>query len=119
MRYFEEIDDEAVDYLKEVFLKGCVLSHGTDDHSVLLRTKQTEVNGKFNDEPNKWDNGKKIAWDLGLMENVHVSEGSYFKVKITDKGLKVLEQAAKLVTMLKAWEKMGINSTYGAFGKKY
>ena len=88
----EEINDEAVKYIAEVQKRGGILHYGNDKIKDLIHTSQTLVKGYYNNEPNKWDKGKKIAWYLGLMENIQVGEGCYFQVKISKKGLSVLSQ---------------------------
>ena len=88
----QEIDDEAVKYIAEVQKRGGILHYGNDKIKDLIHTSQTLVKGYYNNEPNKWDKGRKLAWELGLMENIAVGEGCFFQVKISKKGNDVLSQ---------------------------
>lgn len=88
----EEIDDKAVEYIKAVEQFGGELSYGDKNHEELINTKQTKIDNYWHDKPSKWHEGKKSAWDLGLMEQLEVSEGYYFREKISKKGRMVLSQ---------------------------
>jgi len=89
----EEIDDKAVEYIKEVQSFGGELSYGISRHNILINTSQTKVGNYYNKTPNQWDEGKTLAWQLGLMEDVKVDFGCYFRSRISKKGLNVLTQA--------------------------
>ena len=93
MIYKEKINDKAVEYIKAIEEVGGKLNYGNMKHDIYHRTGQTLVDGKYNNEPNQYDEGKKLAWEHGLMENVRGFEGSYIEVRISMKGWDVLKQA--------------------------
>ena len=94
MIYQEEINDKAVEYIKAVEIFGGELSYGNESHKELINTNQTKRTDKnwWDDEPSIWDERKKSAWDLGLMESIEVGEGCFFRVRISEKGKRVLNQ---------------------------
>jgi hypothetical protein len=63
-------------------------------HQELINTTQTKRTNKdwWDDKPSVWDERKKSAWKDGLLESVKVSDGEYFKIKISEKGELVLKQ---------------------------
>jgi hypothetical protein len=92
MIFTQEIDEEAIKYIIEVKRLGGKLHSGNKDHNELIHTSQTLVNNRYNNEPNQWNEGKLLSWKLDLMENIHVPEGCFFQVKISEKGNNVSDQ---------------------------
>lgn len=119
MEYTEEIDDRAIAYIKEVKKMGGELNYGLKKHEYLIHTTQTLVDGYYNNEPNEWHEGRAIAWELQLMENIQVGEGSYFRVKLSDKALNILDKINGIPDTIKIMNTPlgikidGVQVTYG------
>jgi len=76
-----EISDLAVNFLKEMYSLGREISYGNKEHSYLTCSRNV---------PDDFEKGRKECLDLSLVEYPKVADGYYFKIRITDRGMKVL-----------------------------